>query len=70
MNVQMSPADIKSACSKIDVDISTLEPLPGGGVRLVCMSIDGAAKMRHSLRTKLMPDDAARFALTSRRVIW
>ena len=43
-------------CLKQKVGISAIERLPGGGVRLVCMSSDGAARMRKALKAQLLDD--------------
>ena len=52
--LNMSEAEATKACDNQDVAISVLEKLESGGVRLVCVSADGAAAMRHKLRTKLI----------------
>jgi hypothetical protein len=44
-------------CHKRKVGISAIERLPAGGVRLVCMSSDGAARMRRSLKSELIDGD-------------
>lgn len=44
-------------CLKREVGISVIERLPAGGVRLVCMSSDGAARMRKALKSDLFDDD-------------
>jgi hypothetical protein len=44
-------------CLKRKVGISAIERLPAGGVRLVCMSSDGAARMRRSLKSELIDGD-------------
>ncbi|HKX91215.1 MAG TPA: hypothetical protein VJM15_02160 [Sphingomicrobium sp.] len=38
-------------CLSEHVGVSAIERLPQGGVRLVCMSSDGAAKIRRKLKT-------------------
>jgi hypothetical protein len=40
--------------------VSAVERLPNGGVRLVCMSSDGAQHIRTVLKSKLINDDAVR----------
>lgn len=44
-------------CLKRKVGISAIERLPAGGVRLVCMSVDGAGQMRKALKSKLLDED-------------
>jgi hypothetical protein len=41
-------------CLKRQVGISAIERLPAGGVRLVCMSSDGAERMRKALKSDLL----------------
>jgi len=47
-------------CLAEEVGISAIERLPGGGVRLVCNSSDGAAHIRQKLKAYVMVDDAKR----------
>ena len=53
-----------------DVGISAMETLPGGGVRLVCMSVDGAETMKAKLKRKMLSDTAARSAHRPRTPLW
>jgi hypothetical protein len=46
-----------ASCLKEKVGVSAIERLPGGGVRLVCNSSDGAARMRKVLKAQLIPED-------------
>jgi hypothetical protein len=48
-----------AACLKQKVGVSAIERLPGGGVRLVCKSGDGAARIRRALKGQLLKDDDA-----------
>ena len=41
-------------CMSENVGISAIERLPSGGVRLVCMSSEGAARMRQKLKAYLI----------------
>lgn len=47
-------------CLSEKVGISAIESLPGGGVRLVCMSGDGAALIRRKLKTYVIAGDVQR----------
>ena len=47
-------------CLSEQVGISAIERLPGGGVRLVCNSSDGAGLIRRKLKSYVMDDDATR----------
>jgi hypothetical protein len=44
-------------CLKRRIGISAIERLPAGGVRLVCMSGDGAEQIRKALKPKLLEED-------------
>jgi hypothetical protein len=47
-------------CLSEKVGISAIESLPGGGVRLVCMSGDGAALIRRKLKAYVIDGDVTR----------
>jgi hypothetical protein len=47
INLSMREVDVVSRCLTERVGVSTIEPLPQGGVRLVCMSVSGAELIRH-----------------------
>jgi hypothetical protein len=47
-------------CMSEKVGVSAIESLPGGGVRLVCMSSDGAALIRRKLKRYVIDGEAAR----------
>ncbi|HEV2594906.1 MAG TPA: hypothetical protein VGU01_06880 [Sphingomicrobium sp.] len=47
---------VLARCLKEQVGVSALERLPGGGVRLVCKSSEGAERIRLLLRTQLLDD--------------
>lgn len=44
-------------CLKENVGVSAIERLPGGGVRLVCKSGEGAERIRALLRAQLLDED-------------
>lgn len=52
--------EVIARCDAAKVGISALERLPAGGVRLVCMSIEGAATMTRKLKASLIADTARR----------
>jgi hypothetical protein len=64
--LKLSEAEATKACADNDVAISVIERLDSGGVRLVCVSNDGAAAMRHKLRTKLIDGPVTRSRIFSR----
>jgi hypothetical protein len=47
-------------CLSEKVGVSAIESLPGGGVRLVCMSTDGAAKIRKKLKDYVIDGEVIR----------
>ena len=47
-------------CLSEHVGISAIERLPGGGVRLVCMSGEGAGLMARKFKQHLMDDNVTR----------
>ena len=47
-------------CLSEQVAISAIERLPQGGVRLVCMSSEGAARMRRKLKANIIEGDVRR----------
>jgi len=68
--LSMDEADIVTRCQSEKIGISTLERLPSGGTRLVCMSVDGAETMRTKLKSKLMKGDVARAEHRPRTPLW
>jgi hypothetical protein len=52
--VALEEGEVVAKCLAAKVGISALERLPGGGVRLVCMSTDGAAQMSRKLKRNLI----------------
>jgi hypothetical protein len=70
LNLRMAEAEVRDQCQSRGVGVSALEPLPDGGVRLVCMSTEGANTMRTRLKSKLIAGDVRRVELTTRRGAW
>jgi len=62
VNLAMSEADALHQCQTRQVGVSALEKLPDGGVRLVCMSTDGAETIRKRLKANLIKGDVRRTA--------
>jgi hypothetical protein len=62
INLAMSADDVRHQCQTRQVGVSALETLPDGGVRLVCMSSDGAATIRKRLKANLIDGDVRRTA--------
>ena len=57
-------------CMSEKVGVSAIESLPSGGVRLVCMSSEGAALLRRRLKPQIISDTARRTANSTRRLPW
>jgi hypothetical protein len=58
--LDMTEKAVIAHCAATKTGISSIQTLPTGGTRLVCMSVYGAAQVRRELAAKLMKDDAAR----------
>lgn len=56
----LDEGQVIAACLKENVGISAIERLVDGGVRLVCMSSDGAARMTRKLKPHLIQGVATR----------
>ena len=56
----LEEGQVLAKCLEKKVSISAIERLPGGGVRLVCMSMDGAELMRSKLKRHLLDSDHLR----------
>ena len=57
--LDIDEGEVIARCLKDKVGISAIERLPRGGVRLVCMSGDGAERIRKALKTRLIEEDGA-----------
>jgi hypothetical protein len=58
--LNLTQAQVIARCEAESVGISALETLPNGGVRLVCMSSEGAGTMTRKLKSSLMDDSQKR----------
>lgn len=58
--VSLDEGEVVTRCLAEKVGISAIERLPGGGVRLVCKSGEGAALMTRKFKQHLMDDSVAR----------
>ena len=52
--LSIAEGEVLARCMKERVGLSSIERLPSGGVRLVCMSSGGAETMRSALKSKLI----------------
>jgi hypothetical protein len=64
--VNQSEEAVAKACARFDVAISVIETLDSGGVRLVCVTTDGAVTMRRKLRAKLIDGPVVRSRIFTR----
>ena len=68
--INLEQGEVESTCLAAKVGISAMERLPEGGVRLVCKSADGAAKIRRKLKSKLIAGEARRERHRPRTPLW
>jgi hypothetical protein len=69
-NLAMTEADVVKHCTAKSIGISVIEALPEGGVRLVCMSGEGAEQIRTKFRTRIIKGDVRREQFVRRRPLW
>ena len=60
MQLAMSEPEVIALCATHKVVVSAIEPLPSGGVRLVCSSAAGAEIVRQKAKSKLMSVEEVR----------
>ncbi|MBA3667550.1 MAG: hypothetical protein H0W65_07500 [Sphingomonas sp.] len=70
LNLSMSETAAIDHCKSHDVGVSAIEKLPSGGIRLVCMSSDGAERVRKTLKAKLIKGDVVRARYRPTRPLW
>jgi hypothetical protein len=58
--LNMSERAATAHCKAENIGISTMRKLPTGGIRLVCMSVDGAERIRRDLKSLLLKGEVAR----------
>lgn len=60
INLSLDESEAMAKCESAKVGISAIERLPSGGVRLVCMSTEGADKLRRKLKSHVIKGDVVR----------
>ena len=60
MFVNLTEAQVTASCKAENVEISAIERIPQGGVRLVCNSSEGAGIMTRKFKGKLITSDVTR----------
>lgn len=68
--LNLEEADVVTRCAAADVGVSAIERLPDGGVRLVCMSSNGAATIRRKLKSHLIHGERRRELHRPRTPLW
>ena len=58
--VDLDQGNVLAKCEAAKVGVSAIERLPAGGVRLVCMSADGAALMTRKFKAHLIKEPVVR----------
>jgi len=70
MNLALAESTVLARCAAEKIGVSAIEALPSGGVRLVCMSSEGAALVRKKMKKDLMRDDIKRRLHRPTRPLW
>lgn len=70
LNLAMTEAQVVKHCHDKEVAISVLEALPDGGMRLVCMTSYGAAKIRSKLKAHIIEGEVRRERLRPISPLW
>jgi hypothetical protein len=68
--VSLDEGQVVARCLAKNVGISAIERLPGGGVRLVCNSADGAGEMTRDLKKFLISDTVTRQKMRPNAPLW
>ena len=70
LNLAMTEEEVIKHCAAKSIAISSLEALPDGGVRLVCMSGHGAAQIRSKLKRQIIEGVVRRERFRPVRPLW
>ena len=68
--VGLEEGQVVAACLAENVGISSIERLSSGGVRLVCNSMDGAARMAREFKPHLLDGVVTRERHRPRTPLW
>jgi hypothetical protein len=68
--LKMEEDAVMARCAKEQVGVSAIEKLPQGGVRLVCMSSDGAQTIRTKLKSSVIAGNVIRAKHRPTRPLW
>jgi hypothetical protein len=70
INLSLGEAEVIARCLTERVGVSAIEQLPKGGIRLVCMSVDGADLIRRKLKAHLIKGEVTRQRHRPTRPLW
>jgi hypothetical protein len=70
VNLTLDEGVVVIRCMSEKVGVSAIESLPGGGVRLVCKSGEGAELIRRKLKRYVLDDDVKREAYRPDKPLW
>jgi hypothetical protein len=70
VNLTLDEGVVVIRCMSEKVGVSAIESLPGGGVRLVCKSGEGADLIRRKLKRYVLDDDVKREAYRPDKPLW
>ena len=62
IHLSMNETETRDHCTAKSIGVSVIEPLPDGGVRLVCNCSEGAELIRKRLKPKLIKGPVRRNA--------
>jgi len=68
--LSMSESEVVAKCHAAKIGISAIERLTSGGVRLVCMSVEGAGTIRSKLKTHIIKGQVVRERFRPVRPHW
>jgi hypothetical protein len=68
--LSLGEGEVIAQCLKVNVGVSAIEGLVGGGVRLVCRSTAGAELIRETLKKHLIHGEALRERHRPRTPLW
>ena len=68
--LSMSESETIAKCLEASVGVSAIEGLVGGGVRLVCMSSEGAQLIRKKLKAHVIEGQVIRERRRPAKLLW
>ena len=69
-NLAMTEAQVVRHCRENNIAVSTLEALPDGGVRLVCMTGYGARQISSKLKSNIIEGEPRRARFRPASPLW